>query len=56
MGRRLEVLLGPQNDSDSVAAIHAALDAGMNWIDTAPVSTGSATPRRWLAAPSRISP
>ncbi|MCL4782158.1 MAG: aldo/keto reductase [Bryobacterales bacterium] len=28
---------GPQNDSDSVAAIHAALDAGMNWIDTAPV-------------------
>ncbi len=28
---------GPQNDADSVAAIHAALDLGMNWIDTAPV-------------------
>lgn len=28
---------GPQNDADSIAAIHAALDAGMNWIDTAPV-------------------
>jgi len=28
---------GPQDDDDSVAAIHAALDAGWNWIDTAPV-------------------
>ncbi|MCC7339526.1 MAG: aldo/keto reductase [Bryobacterales bacterium] len=28
---------GPQNDADSVAAIHAALDLGMNWVDTAPV-------------------
>ncbi|MFY9743624.1 MAG: aldo/keto reductase [Candidatus Sulfotelmatobacter sp.] len=27
--------MGPQNDSDSIAAIHAALDRGMNWIDTA---------------------
>ncbi|HUK24435.1 MAG TPA: aldo/keto reductase [Terriglobales bacterium] len=27
--------MGPQNDSDSVPAIHAALDLGMNWIDTA---------------------
>ncbi len=27
--------MGPQNDSDSVPAIHAALDHGMNWIDTA---------------------
>ena len=27
--------MGPQNESDSVPAIHAALDAGMNWIDTA---------------------
>jgi len=28
---------GPQNDDDSVAAIHLALDEGMNWIDTAAV-------------------
>jgi aryl-alcohol dehydrogenase-like predicted oxidoreductase len=27
--------MGPQNDSDSVPAIHAALDHGINWIDTA---------------------
>ena len=28
---------GPQDDNNSIAAIHAALDAGINWIDTAPV-------------------
>lgn len=28
---------GPQADSDSVRAIHRALDLGINWIDTAPV-------------------
>ena len=28
---------GPQDDQDSISAIHAALDAGMNWIDTAAV-------------------
>jgi aryl-alcohol dehydrogenase-like predicted oxidoreductase len=28
---------GPQDDSESVAAIHAALDHGINWIDTAAV-------------------
>jgi len=28
---------GTQDDSDSIAAIHAALDAGVNWIDTAAV-------------------
>jgi aryl-alcohol dehydrogenase-like predicted oxidoreductase len=27
---------GPQDESDSVRAIHAALDGGVNWIDTAP--------------------
>jgi aryl-alcohol dehydrogenase-like predicted oxidoreductase len=27
--------MGPQNEDDSVPAIHAALDAGLNWIDTA---------------------
>ena len=28
---------GPQDDNDSIAAIHAALDHGVNWIDTAAV-------------------
>jgi aryl-alcohol dehydrogenase-like predicted oxidoreductase len=28
---------GPQDDKDSIAAIRKALDAGMNWIDTAAV-------------------
>ena len=28
---------GPQDDNDSIGAIHAALDRGINWIDTAPI-------------------
>lgn len=28
---------GPQDDKESIAAIHAALDGGINWIDTAAV-------------------
>jgi aryl-alcohol dehydrogenase-like predicted oxidoreductase len=28
---------GPQDDQDSIAAIHAALELGVNWIDTAAV-------------------
>jgi aryl-alcohol dehydrogenase-like predicted oxidoreductase len=28
---------GPQDDKDSIEAIHAALDRGLNWIDTAAV-------------------
>jgi len=28
---------GPQDDDESIAAIHTALDAGVNWIDTAAV-------------------
>jgi aryl-alcohol dehydrogenase-like predicted oxidoreductase len=28
---------GPQNDGESIAAIHAAVDHGVNWIDTAPI-------------------
>jgi aryl-alcohol dehydrogenase-like predicted oxidoreductase len=28
---------GPQDDKDSIEAIHAGLDAGINWIDTAAV-------------------
>ncbi|UCH62565.1 MAG: aldo/keto reductase [Fidelibacterota bacterium] len=28
---------GPQDDEDSIKAIHKALDMGVNWIDTAPV-------------------
>ncbi len=28
---------GPQEDADSIGAIHAAIDRGINWIDTAPI-------------------
>src|SRR5689334_6186156 len=28
---------GPQDEDESIAAIHAALDRGINWIDTAAV-------------------
>src|ERR1700677_2684000 len=28
---------GPQDDNDSIAAIHKALDLGINWIDSAAV-------------------
>ena len=28
---------GPQEDADSAAAIRAALTAGVNWVDTAPI-------------------
>ena len=27
---------GPQNESEAIRAIEAALDLGVNWIDTAP--------------------
>lgn len=27
---------GPQDDADSVRAVHAAVDGGVNWVDTAP--------------------
>src|SRR5262249_22608317 len=36
-GSGWEFAWGAQDDTDSIAAIHAALDAGMNWIDTAAV-------------------
>src|SRR4051794_4677909 len=36
-GSGWEFAWGTQDDSDSVAAIHEALDAGVNWIDTAAV-------------------
>src|SRR5712692_9056053 len=34
-GGKWEFGWGPQDDDDSIAAIHAGLDRGMNWIDTA---------------------
>jgi aryl-alcohol dehydrogenase-like predicted oxidoreductase len=37
-GSGWEFAWGAQDDSDSIAAIHEALDAGINWIDTAAVS------------------
>ena len=36
-GAGWEFAWGPQNDSDSLAAIHRALELGVNWIDTAAV-------------------
>jgi aryl-alcohol dehydrogenase-like predicted oxidoreductase len=35
-GGKWEFAWGPQDDQASIAAIHAGLDRGMNWIDTAP--------------------
>ena len=37
LGGRWSYGWGPQDDADSIKAIHHALDAGINWIDTAPV-------------------
>jgi aryl-alcohol dehydrogenase-like predicted oxidoreductase len=34
-GGKWEFAWGPQDDAESIAAIHAGLDRGMNWIDTA---------------------
>lgn len=36
-GADWEFSWGPQDDAESIGAIHAALGAGMNWIDTAAV-------------------
>ena len=36
-GGNWEFAWGPQDDNESVAAIHRALDLGVNWIDTAAV-------------------
>src|ERR1700679_771756 len=34
-GGQWQFAWGPQDDNESVAAIHAGLDHGINWIDTA---------------------
>src|SRR6516162_7975953 len=36
-GSGWEIAWGSQDDRDSIAALHEALDAGINWIDTAAV-------------------
>src|SRR5205807_1320491 len=36
-GAGWEFAWGPQEDQDSIAAIHRALELGVNWIDTAAV-------------------
>jgi len=36
-GGNWEFAWGPQDDNESIAAIHRALDMGVNWIDTAPI-------------------
>ena len=53
-GRRLRLGLGAQEDDESIAAIHRALELGVNWIDTA-AATASGTPSRSSAARSRAS-
>ena len=35
-GRDWAAWWGPQDERDSIRAIHAALELGVNWIDTAP--------------------
>src|SRR5436190_8214759 len=37
MGGPWKVGWGPQDDNDSIAAIHRALELGINWIDTAAI-------------------
>lgn len=37
IGGPWEVGWGPQDDDEAIAAIIAAIDAGLNWIDTAPI-------------------
>jgi aryl-alcohol dehydrogenase-like predicted oxidoreductase len=32
-----ETAWGPQDDADSIATIHRAVESGINWIDTAPI-------------------
>ncbi len=36
-GGNWEYAWGPQDDNESIAAIHRALDLGVNWIDTAAI-------------------
>src|SRR5271167_589486 len=36
-GGNWEFAWGPQDDDESIAAIHRALDHGINWIDTAAI-------------------
>ena len=36
-GANWEFTWGPQDDNESIAAIHRALDLGINWIDTAAI-------------------
>ena len=36
-GGNWEFAWGPQEDSESISAIHRALDLGINWIDTAAI-------------------
>jgi diketogulonate reductase-like aldo/keto reductase len=54
-GGNWEFAWGPQDDNESIAAIHRALDLGVNWIDTAAIY-GLGHSEEMVAAPSRASP
>src|SRR5207247_11424870 len=60
-GAGWEFAWGPQEDQDSIAAIHRALELGVNWIDTAAVyGTGHSEEvvaralKQWLGARSCV--
>src|ERR1039458_3732512 len=41
---------GPQDDDESISAIHVALDHGVNWIDPAPAHDLGNSEKGWAAA------
>ena len=50
---------GPQDDEASIGAIHAAIDHGVNWVDTAPIYGSGHSEEvvgRALKAPARVTP
>ena len=48
-GGNWEFAWGPQDDQESITAIHRALDLGINWIDTAAIYGLATRKRLWDA-------